>query len=85
LVGTQVVESKGTCNERVYGKSNPTLKNGHQREKSYIWASTPLEGDISFVTIGDITILKNALGYSKGSQRHSKSKKVRVAHFKLKE
>ena len=81
MFGTQVVESKGAYNEGIYGKPNPTLKNGHQGEKSYIWTSTPLEGDIAFVTIGDINILRNAIGCFKGSQRHSKSKKVKVTHF----
>ena len=57
MVGTQAVKSKGSYNEGIYRKPNPTLKNGHQREKSYIWTGMPLEGDIAFVTIGDINIL----------------------------
>ena len=64
MVEAQLVISKGVKQERVYGKPNPTFRNGHQWEKGS--ACPSMESDFAFMAIHHFHIIRNAIVSPKG-------------------
>ena len=61
-------------------KPNPTLKNRYQRKKCYVWVRMPLKSDITLVTVGDINISRNAIGFFKTSQGCFRREEMRITY-----
>ena len=82
MVRAQAIKSKGAYDERVHEESHPTLENIHKREKDMFEPvrGTLVDVDIVLVTIGDINISRDIIGYPKAGQGHFRRKKVRIAH-----
>ena len=68
MVGAQAIKSKGAYDERVNEESNLMLKNGHKGGKYCVYANTPMEVDNTHVTVSDVNVSRDIVGYSKASQ-----------------
>ena len=68
LVGAKTIKPKGANDEGVYREPNPTLKDGHQRKEYSVFATSPLNVNITLMTVGDINILRDVISSPKSGQ-----------------
>ena len=68
MVGAKTIKSKGANDEGVNREPNPTLKDGHQRKEYSVYATSPLNVNIAFMTVGDINILGDVVSSPKSGQ-----------------